>query len=33
MIQLRGTVTDKLSACNQATVLDHISRTPTRQKC
>jgi len=33
MIPLRGTVTDKLSACNQGTVLDNISRTPTRQKC
>jgi hypothetical protein len=33
MIQLRGTVTDKLSACNQGTVLDNISWTPTQQKC
>jgi hypothetical protein len=33
MIQLRGTVSDKLSACNQGTVLDAISWTATQQKC
>ena len=33
MIQLRGTVTDKLSACNQGLVLDNINWTPTQQKC
>ena len=33
MIQLRGTVTDKLSACNQGLVLDSINWTPTQQKC
>ena len=33
MIRLRGTVTDKLSACNQGVVLDNISWTATQQKC
>ena len=33
IIQLRGTVTDKLSACNQGLVLDNINWTPTQQKC
>jgi len=33
VIQLRGTVTDKLSACNQGVVLDNISWTATQQKC
>ena len=33
LIELRGTVTDKVSACNQGVVLDHISWTATRQKC
>jgi hypothetical protein len=33
MIQLRGTVTDKLSACNQGLVLDNITWTPTQEKC
>jgi hypothetical protein len=33
VIQLRGTVTDKLSACNQGVVLDNISWTATEQKC
>ncbi len=32
-IQLRGTVTDKLSACNQGLVLDNITWTPTQEKC
>ncbi len=32
-IQLRGTVTDKLSACNQGLVLDNITWTPTQVKC
>jgi hypothetical protein len=32
-IQLRGTVTDKLSTCNQGIVLDNITWTPTLQKC
>jgi len=33
MIQLRGTVTDKLSACNQGIVLDPITWANTQQKC
>ena len=33
IIQLRGTVTDKLSACNQGVVLDNINWTATQQKC
>ncbi|HEY6258948.1 MAG TPA: hypothetical protein VIY51_24490 [Xanthobacteraceae bacterium] len=33
MIRLRATVTDKLSACLQGTVLDRIRWTPVRQKC
>jgi hypothetical protein len=33
IIQLRGTVTDKLSACNQGLVLDNITWTPTQEKC
>jgi hypothetical protein len=33
VIQLRGTVTEKLSACNQGVVLDNISWTATQQKC
>ena len=33
IIQLRGTVTDKLSACNQGVVLDNINWTATEQKC
>ena len=33
MIRLRGTVTDKLSMCNQGVVLDRIRWTRTRQKC
>ena len=33
MVRLRGTVTDKVSACNQGVVLEHISWTATRQKC
>ena len=32
-IQLRGTVTDKLSACNQGLVLENINWTPTQEKC
>jgi hypothetical protein len=32
MVRLRGTVTDKVSACNQGIVLDRISWTATRQK-
>ena len=32
-IQLRGTVTDKLSACNQGLVLENITWTPTQEKC
>lgn len=32
-VQLRGTVTDKLSACNQGLVLDNITWTPTQEKC
>lgn len=33
VIELRGTATDKVSACNQGVVLDHISWTATRRKC
>ena len=33
MIRLRGTITDKLSMCNQGVVLDRIRWTRTRQKC
>jgi hypothetical protein len=33
VIELRGTVTDKLSACNQGIVLDNVSWTRTAQKC
>jgi hypothetical protein len=33
MIRLRGTVTDKLSACTQGEVLDRIRWSPVRQKC
>jgi hypothetical protein len=33
MIRLRATVSDKLSACLQGTVLDRIRWTPVRQKC
>jgi hypothetical protein len=33
IIQLRGTVTDKLSACNQGVVLDNINWTATQQMC
>jgi hypothetical protein len=33
MIRLRATLTDKLSACQQGIVLDHIRWTPVRQKC
>jgi hypothetical protein len=33
VIQLRGTVTDKPSACNQGLVLDNVSWTATQQKC
>jgi hypothetical protein len=33
MIRLRATVTDKLSACAQGTVLERIRWTPVRQKC
>jgi hypothetical protein len=33
MIRLRGTITDKASACLQGTVLDRIRWTPVRQKC
>ena len=33
MIRLRGTVTDRLSACTQGVVLDRIRWTPVRQKC
>jgi hypothetical protein len=32
-IQLRGTVADKLSACNQGLVLDNITWTPTQVRC
>ena len=32
-IQLRGTVTDKLSACNQGLVVENITWTPTQEKC
>jgi hypothetical protein len=33
MIELRGTVTDKVSACNQGYVLDNIRWTATARKC
>ena len=33
MIQLRGTVTDKLSMCNEGIVLDRIRWTRVRQQC
>jgi hypothetical protein len=33
MIWLRGTVTDKVSMCNEGIVLDRIRWTRTRQKC
>jgi len=33
MIRLRGTVSDKMSMCNQGIVLDRIRWTRTRQKC
>lgn len=33
MIRIRGTVTDKLSACGQGIVLDRIRWTRTRQRC
>lgn len=33
MIRLRGTITDKLSACGQGIVLDRIRWTRTRQRC
>lgn len=33
MIWLRGTVTNKLSMCNEGIVLDRIRWTRTRQKC
>jgi hypothetical protein len=33
MIRLRGTVSDKVSICNEGVVLDHIRWTRTRQKC
>ena len=33
MIELRGTVSDKLSACNQGIVLDNISWTATQRRC
>ena len=33
VIELRGKVTDKLSACNQGVVLDNISWTATTRKC
>jgi hypothetical protein len=33
MIRLRGTVTDRLSACTQGIVLDRVRWTPVRQKC
>jgi hypothetical protein len=32
-IQLRGTVTDKLSACNQGLVVENITWTATQQPC
>ena len=32
-IQLRGKVTDKLSACNQGLVLENIDWAPTQEKC
>jgi hypothetical protein len=32
-IQLRGTVTDKLSACNQGLVVENITWTATQEKC
>jgi len=33
MIRLRGTVTDKLSVCNEGIVLDRIRWTRVRQQC
>jgi hypothetical protein len=33
MIRLRGTVTDKLSACAQGTVLERVRWSPVREKC
>jgi hypothetical protein len=33
VIELRGKVTDKVSACNQGVVLDNISWTATTRKC
>jgi len=33
MIRLRGTITDKVSMCNQGVVLDRIRWSRTRQKC
>ena len=33
MIRLRATVSDKLSACLQGTVLDRVRWTPVRQRC
>jgi hypothetical protein len=33
IIELRGTVTDKLSSCNQGVVLDSINWTATQRKC
>jgi len=33
MIRLRGTVTDKLSMCNEGIVLDRIRWTRVRQQC
>ncbi len=32
-IQLRGTVTDKVSFCNQGLVVENITWTPTQEKC
>jgi hypothetical protein len=32
-IQLRGTVTDKLSACNQGLVVENITWTATQEQC
>jgi len=33
MIRLRGTVTDKVSMCNQGVVLERVRWTRTRQRC
>jgi hypothetical protein len=33
MIRVRGTVTDKMSACGESVVLDRIRWTRTRQRC